>query len=226
MVIGWALDIVCSIWNLVYITLLSLSPATTSESLMWIVIMFVIAFGLQWHDISQTFVRFTCQLLLFTFMSMESNVEGFVFALFVSGLSSLHWTIVQVLTQKHESTQQFLEEIKKLKLEKCQGKRERQDLLAHKNNVEKELRDIQQKYLELVVQKNNSLQKDVRAKEAQVHTLETSLTTAQEDLERMQQLKFAHIKLMARNRRLMKEKKVVQEEKDELVVQNNSLQTD
>ncbi|XP_015756827.1 PREDICTED: solute carrier family 35 member C2-like isoform X2 [Acropora digitifera] len=107
MVIGWALDIVCSIWNLVYITLLSLSPATTSESLMWIVIMFVIAFGLQWHDISQTFVRFTCQLLLFTFMSMESNVEGFVFALFVSGLSSLHWTIVQVLTQKHESTSQF-----------------------------------------------------------------------------------------------------------------------
>lgn len=181
MVIVWALDIVCSIWNLAYITLLSLSTMTISASLILILIMFAIAFGLeQWCDISQTFVGFTCQLLLFTFMSMKSSVEGFVLALFVSGLSGLHWTIVQMLTQKHESAQQALEEIKQLKLEKCQGKRERQDLLAHKNNVEKELRDIQQKYLELVVQ-NNSLQKDLRAKEAQVHTLETSLTTAQQD---------------------------------------------
>ena len=84
---------------------------------------------------------------------------------------------------------------------------------------------MQEERDELVVQKN-SLQTDLRAKEAQVHKLETSLTIAQQALENMQQLEIRHKGLKLEKCQLEKEKNAVREEKDELVVQNNSLQTD
>ena len=84
---------------------------------------------------------------------------------------------------------------------------------------------MQEENKELVVQ-NDSFQRDVTAKESQVHELETSLTTAQQALEDMQQLKIEHKRLKLQKCQLEKEKNDVQEEKDELVVQNNSLQTD
>ncbi|XP_067052980.1 probable serine/threonine-protein kinase drkD isoform X3 [Acropora muricata] len=173
MVISWALDVVCSIWSLLYITLLSLymNTITTSTSVFFI-LMFATAFGLmeQWNDIAQIFLAivplFTSRLLLFTFESKESNAEGFALALFTSGLIGVRWTIAQILAQKQESAQQALEEIQqlkdengRLKLEKCQ--------------LEKEKHDVQEERDELVVQKN-SLQADLRAKEAEVHRLQTS----------------------------------------------------
>ncbi|XP_067052985.1 probable serine/threonine-protein kinase DDB_G0271682 isoform X7 [Acropora muricata] len=134
--------------------------------------MFATAFGLmeQWNDIAQIFLAivplFTSRLLLFTFESKESNAEGFALALFTSGLIGVRWTIAQILAQKQESAQQALEEIQqlkdengRLKLEKCQ--------------LEKEKHDVQEERDELVVQKN-SLQADLRAKEAEVHRLQTS----------------------------------------------------
>ncbi|XP_067052990.1 probable serine/threonine-protein kinase DDB_G0271682 [Acropora muricata] len=84
---------------------------------------------------------------------------------------------------------------------------------------------MQEEKDELVVQ-SNSLQTDLRAKEAQVHDLEISLTTAQQAVEDMQLLKDEHKRLKLEKCQLEKEKNDVQEEKDELVVQNNILQTD
>ena len=60
----------------------------------------------------------------------------------------------------------------------------------------------------------------------QVHKLVTSLTTAQQALEEIQQLKIKHKGLKLEKGQLEREKNDVQEEKDALVVQNNSLQTD
>lgn len=97
--------------------------------------------------------------------------------------------------------------------------------MAQKQNLEKELRDIQQENLELVVL-NNSLQTDLRAKKSQVHELKTSLTRVQQALKDMQQLKNENNILKLEKCQLEKEKNDVQEEKDELVVQNNSLQTE
>ncbi|XP_015770334.1 PREDICTED: uncharacterized protein LOC107348782 isoform X4 [Acropora digitifera] len=173
MVISWALDIVCSIWSLLYITLLSLymNTVTTSTSMIFI-LMFATAFGLmdQWNDISQIFVAivplFTSRLLVFIFKSKESNAEGFALALFTSGLIGVRWTIAQILAQKQESAQQALEEIQQLKDENDRLKLE-------KYQLEKEKHDVLEERDELVVQKN-SLQADLRAKEAQVHRLETS----------------------------------------------------
>ena len=61
-----------------------------------------------------------------------------------------------------------------LNLEKCQ--------------LEKEKNAVQEEKDELVVQ-NNSLQTDLRAKKSQVHEPETSLATAQQELEESQQIK-------------------------------------
>ncbi|XP_044175647.1 probable serine/threonine-protein kinase drkA [Acropora millepora] len=107
--------------------------------------------------------------------------------------------------------QQLKIEHNRLKLEKCQ--------------LEKEKNDVQEEKDEVVVQ-NNSLQTNLRAKEARVHELETFLTTALPALKEMQQLKIDHNRLKLEKRQLEREKNDVQEEKDELVVQNNSLQTD
>ena len=120
-----------------------------------------------------------------------------------------------------------------------QLEKERDDLLAQQKNHEKELREIQQEKDEIVKQKNN-LQTDFRAKESQVYELETSLTTAQQTFEDMQQLKDENNRLklekcqwekeksdfLAQKENFEKELHNVQEEKDELGVQNNSLQTD
>ena len=117
--------------------------------------------------------------------------------------------------------------------------KERDDLLAQQGNYERELQEIKQEKDEIVKQKDN-LQTDLRAKEFQVHELETSLTTAQQALEDMQQLKDENNKLKLEKCQLEKEKSDflaqkenfekelynVREEKDELVVQNCSLQTD
>ena len=78
------------------------------------------------------------------------------------------------------------EEIKRLKLEKDQWEKEKSDLLAEKENLEKELQEFQQENDE-IVQQNNSLQTHLRAKESQVHELETCLATAQRILVEYQQ---------------------------------------
>lgn len=218
-VIAWALDIVCSISYLVYIILLSLSTMTTFIRISTITV-FAIVFALkQWNDIPQTLVGsvtlFTRWLLLYTFESRESNAEEFVLAVFVIGLSGLRWTIVQTLTQKHESAEQALKEIQRLedendivKREKCQEERERLDLLAHKKNVEEELRDIGQRNIQIFIQKNTCLQRDLIAKEALLQELETK-----------------HDTLMVQKYWLEKEKNDWQNEKDQLVVENNNLKT-
>ncbi|XP_067052965.1 myosin heavy chain, striated muscle-like isoform X2 [Acropora muricata] len=120
-------------------------------------------------------------------------------------------TSLTTAQQALEDTQQLKILHKILKLEKCQ--------------LEKEKNAVREEKDELVVQ-NNSLQTDLRAKEAQVHRLETSLATAQRALEDMQQLKIEHNRSKLEKCQLEKEKNDVQEEKGELVVQNNSLQTD
>ena len=131
-------------------------------------------------------------------------------------------TVHQGLTEM----QRLKDENERLKLEKCQREEEKSDLLAQKERVEKAWHDVHgENYYELVVQ-NNSLQKDLRAKESQVHELETSLTKVQQALEDIQQLKNENNKLKLEKCEWEKEKNDVQEEMDELVVQNNSLQTD
>ncbi|XP_044166994.1 myosin-11-like [Acropora millepora] len=65
---------------------------------------------------------------------------------------------------------------------------------------------MQEEKDDMVVQ-NNSLQTDLRAKKAQVHELETSLTAAQQALEDMQQLKITHKRLNLEKCELEKEKK-------------------
>ena len=106
-----------------------------------------------------------------------------------------------------------------------QLKNENNSLKLEKWALQLEKNDVQEEKDEVVVQ-NNSLQTDLRAKEARVHELETFLTTALPALEDMHQIKIEHDRLKLEKRQLEKEKNDVQEEKDELVVQNNSLQTD
>ena len=90
--------------------------------------------------------------------------------------------------QALEDMQQLKDENNKLKLEKCQLEKEKSDFLAQKENFEKELYNVQEEKDELLVQ-NSSLQTDLRAKEAEVHELETTLATAQRALEECQQIK-------------------------------------
>ena len=78
------------------------------------------------------------------------------------------------------------DEVKKFKLEKVQWEKERTDLLAQRENLEKELQEFQQEKDE-IVQQNRDLQARLRAKEYQVHELETSLSTAQRLLVEYQQ---------------------------------------
>ena len=73
-------------------------------------------------------------------------------------------TSLTTAQQALEDMQKLKDENNRLKLEKCQ--------------LEKEKNDVQEEKDELVVQ-NNSLQRDLRAKETQVHRLETTLATAQ-----------------------------------------------
>ena len=120
-------------------------------------------------------------------------------------------TSVTKAQQALEDMQQLKITHDRLKLEKCL--------------LEKEKNDVQEEKDELVVQ-NISFQTDLRAKEARVHELETSLTTALQALEDMQQLNIKYKRLKLEKYKLEKEKNDVQEEKDELVVENNSLQTD
>lgn len=60
------------------------------------------------------------------------------------------------------------DEVKRLKLEKVQWEKERTDLLAQRENLEKELQEIQQEKDE-IVQQNHDLQTHLRAKEYQVN---------------------------------------------------------
>ena len=133
------------------------------------------------------------------------------------------------LTTAHQGLtdmQRLKDENERLKLEKCHWEEEKSDLLAQRESFEKAWHDVhEENYYELVVQ-NNSLQTDLRAKESQVHELETSLTKVQQALEDIQQLKNENSRLKLEKCEWEKEKNDVQEEKDELVVQNNSLQTD
>ncbi|XP_067052971.1 uncharacterized protein [Acropora muricata] len=119
------------------------------------------------------------------------------------------------LTTAQQALEDILQQVKdehnRLKLEKCQ--------------LEKEKNDVQEEKDEVVVQ-NNSLQTNLRAREARVHELETFLTTALPALDDMHQMKIEHDSLKLEKRQLEKEKNDVQEAKDELVVENNSLQTD
>ena len=98
-------------------------------------------------------------------------------------------TFLATAHQTLEDMQGLKDENKTLKLEKCQWEKEKSDLLAQKESFEKELHDVQEEsYYELVVQ-NNGLQTDLRAKEVEVHRLETTLATAQQALEECQQIK-------------------------------------
>ena len=100
-----------------------------------------------------------------------------------------------------EDVQQLKDENDRVKREKCQGERERLDVLAHKKNVEKELHDIRQRNLELVVQ-INSLQRDIRATEALLHELKTK-----------------HTRLKVQKHRLEKEKNDLRKEMDRPVAE-------
>ena len=97
-------------------------------------------------------------------------------------------TFLTTAEQALEEIQEVKDENDRLKLEKCQWKKKESDLLELKESFEKELRDVQQENLELELEKN-SLQTDLRAKEAEVHRLETTLATVQRVLEECQQIK-------------------------------------
>ena len=138
-----------------------------------------------------------------------------------------------------EEIQQLKDENDRLKLENCQWKKKESDLLELKESFEKELHDVQHEKDKLVLQ-SDGLQIDLRAKESQVHELVTSLTTAQQALEEIQQLKDENDRLklekcqeerersdlLAQREIFEKELLNIQQENLELVVQNNSLQTD
>ena len=79
------------------------------------------------------------------------------------------------------TAQQALEDMQHLKIKHKRLKLEKRQLGKEKN-------DVQEENDELVAQ-NNSLQTDLRAKEGQVHRLETTLATAQRALEECQQIK-------------------------------------
>ncbi|XP_015755125.1 PREDICTED: solute carrier family 35 member C2-like isoform X1 [Acropora digitifera] len=100
--IASALDIGCSNWSLMYITV-SLYTMTKSTSVIFI-LMFAIAFGLEQWNFSLVAIVFLIAsgLFLFTFESTAFSAEGFVLALLASGLSGLRWTLSQILTQKQE----------------------------------------------------------------------------------------------------------------------------
>ena len=78
---------------------------------------------------------------------------------------------VRELETSLTSAQESLEDMQQLKIK-------HKRLKLEKRQLEKEKKDVQEEKDEVVVQ-NNSLQTNLRAKEAQVHRLETSLATAQ-----------------------------------------------
>ena len=96
-------------------------------------------------------------------------------------------TSLTTAQQALEEIQQLKDENDRLKLEKCQWKKKESDLLELKESFEKELRDIQQKNLELEREKD-TLRAVLGAKEAEVHRLERTLATAQRALEECQQI--------------------------------------
>ena len=119
-------------------------------------------------------------------------------------------------------------------------KNETKRLKLEEGQLEKEKNDVQGEKGELVVQ-NNSLQTDLRPKEAQVYELETSLTTVHQGLTEMQRLKDENERLKLEKCQWEEEKSDLLAQKEsfekawhdvhgenyyELVVQNNSLQTD
>ena len=94
--------------------------------------------------------------------------------------------------------------------------------MVQQENHEKELREIQEEKDEIVKQ-NDNLQTDLRAKDSWVCELEKCLASALEDL---QQLKNENNRLKLEKCKWEKEKNDAQKEKDELLGQNNNLQTD
>ena len=156
--------------------------------------------------------------------------------------SQVHKLVISLTTaQQHalKEIQQLKDENDRLKLEKCQGERERSDLLAQKEIFEKELHDVQHEKDKLVLQ-NDGLRIDLRAQKYQVHKLATSLTTAQQALGKIQQLKDENdlLKLERRKRKekescllelteiFEKELRVIRHENLDLKREKNSLQTD
>ena len=77
-----------------------------------------------------------------------------------------------------EDLQQLKNENNRLKLEKCQWEKE-------KNDAQKEKDEL--------LGQNKNLQTDLRTKEAQVHRLETTLATAQRALGKCQQIKEPNV---------------------------------
>ena len=147
-------------------------------------------------------------------------------------------TSLATAQQALEDMQQLKDENDRLKLEKCHWEKEESDWLAEKESFEEKLHDVEHEKDELVLQ-NDGLQIDLRAKESQAYELETSLATAQQALENMQHLKDENDRLklekcqwekeesdlLGQKESFEKELHDTQHEKDELVVQNNSLQT-
>jgi len=97
-----ALDIGCSNWSLMFITV-SLYTMTKSTSIIFI-LMFALLFRLeQWNfSLVAIILLIASGLFLFTFESTAFNAEGFILALTASALSGLRWTLAQILTQKQE----------------------------------------------------------------------------------------------------------------------------
>ena len=136
------------------------------------------------------------------------------------------------ITPASSDVQQLKDENKRSKQEKNILEKERDNLLAQQENHERELREKDE-----IAKQKFTLQPDLSAKEFQVHELETSLTTGQQALEDMQQLKdeIKRLKLQwekkendllaAEKENFEKKLQDLQHEKGKLVDENNSLRT-
>ena len=148
-------------------------------------------------------------------------------------------TSLTTVQQALEEIQQLKDENDRLKLQNCQWKEKESDLLELKESFEKELHDVQREKDELVLQ-NVDLLIDLRAEKSQVHELATFLTTAQQALEEIQQLKDENDRLklekcqwkekesdlLELKESFEKELRDIQQENLELELEKNSLQTD
>ena len=187
-------------------------------------------------------MKFSC-LLSFTDKQFEENASSRQSTLLDSGgivaARESKTSNNPFITAPFLDIHQLKDENKRLKHEKTRLEKERDDLLTQQKNHKKELREIQLMKDEIVKQKDN-LQTDLRAKESQVLELELSLTTAQQALEEIHQLKDENNRLklekcqwkkdesdlLEQKENFEKELHDVQHEKDILVLKNNSLQTD